>query len=176
VPNYHYDLPTLIMILEDEDALDNFVRDAFRFENLYGRNLGIERMLIDPLRASEEKLAWLDEIMEVYFDAYFYKFLRQLIINEDIQYYEKIIAKFFDTLTGMRNCLYARITTAIPLSDSQEERVTAKLKELFGKQVFIYSNISPYFPSGLLIQCGDRMIDLGGRTALEQLNKKLSAK
>jgi F-type H+-transporting ATPase subunit delta len=166
----------LITILEDEDALDNFVRDAFLFEVLYRRNLDIEEMIIDPLRSTEEKLGWLDEMMIIYFDTYFYNFLRQLIINEDIQYYEKISARFFETLTAMRNCLYAKVTTAIPLSGSQIGRITAKLRELFGKQIFIYSNVSPYFPSGLLIQCGDQMIDLGGRTALEQLNKKLSAK
>jgi len=176
VQNYHYDLPMLITILEDEGALDNFVRDAFRFETLYGRSLGFQEMLIDPLRNVYEKLAWLYEIMVIYFDEYFYNFLLQLIVNEDTLYYENIIANFFETLTRMRNCLYARVTTAIPLEETQSERITAKLRELFGKKIFIYSNVSPYFSAGLLIQCGNQMIDLGGRTALEQLNKKLSAK
>jgi F-type H+-transporting ATPase subunit delta len=176
VQNFRYDLPMLITILEDEGALDNFVRDAFRFEVLSRRSLEIEEMFIDPLRGVDEKLRWLDEVMTLYFDTYFCGFLRQLIINEDIRYYEMISDRFFETLTHMRNCLYARVTTAIPLSESQMDRITAKLRELFGKRVFIYSNVSPYFSSGLLIQCGDQMIDLGGRTALEQLNKKLSAK
>jgi len=176
VQNYHYDLPMLITILEDEGVLDNFVRDAFRFEVLCKRSLEFEEMVIDPLRSVDEKLAWLDEVMAIYFDTYFYNFLRQLIVNEDILHYENISARFFETLTRMRNCIYAKITTAIPLSESQTERITAKLRELFGKQVFIYSNVSPYFPAGLLIQCGDQMIDLGCRTALEQLNKKLNAK
>jgi len=176
VQNFRYDLPMLVTILEDEGALDNFVRDVFHFEILYGRSLGIEEIFIDPLRGVDEKLRWLDEVMTSYFDTYFCDFLRQLIINEDIQYYEMISDKFFETLTHMRNCLYARVTTAISLSESQMSRITAKLRELFGKQVFIYNNVSPYFSAGLLIQCGDQMIDLGSRTALEQLNKKLSVK
>jgi len=174
VQNYHYDLPMLITILEDEGALDGFVRDLFHFEIICERNFEFEDTFFNPLRSAEERLGLLDDLV-IYFGDSFYRFLKQLIINDDIVHYERIHDKLLASLSAMQNCLYAKATTAIPLSDSQLGRIAAKLEELFSKQVFVYNNVSRYFSAGLLIQCGDWMIDLGGRTALDQLGKKLRA-
>jgi ATP synthase F1 delta subunit len=167
----------LITMLEDanEGVLGNFVRDIFHFDILCGQNFEINDTLFNPLRSVEEKLGWLDDIMAIYFDDYFYDFLKQLIVNEDIVYYEKIRDKFLEVLTAMQNCLYAKVTTAVSLTEKQMGRITKKLEELFGKQVFIYNNVSRDFSSGLLIECGNQMIDLEGRTALDQLRIKLNA-
>jgi len=171
--NYQYNLPLLITILEDEAALDSFVRDTFHFDIIRERNFELTDTLFNPLRGKEEKLALLEEVLIIYFAEYFYNFLKQLIDNGDIIYYEKIRDSFLEKLSVMQHCLYAKVTTAIPLSDTQMDRITTKLEEFFGQQVFVYNNVSHHFSAGLLIQCGDQMIDLEVRTAFDQLKARL---
>mgnify|MGYP000909553056 CR=1 FL=1 len=173
--NYRYDLPMMIMMLEEEEHLDEFVRDAFTFDILCSQNFEITDILFNPLKSVKEKLEWVDEMLIIYFSDAYLGFLRQLVTNEDFIYYERIRAKFLGTLSQMRNCLYAKVTTVIPLTDDQSKRVAGKLRELFGKQVFVYNKVSRYFSGGLLIECDNRIIDLGLRTGLYQLKQTLGA-
>jgi len=174
--HYHYNLPLLITILEDEGVLEGFVRDIFHFDLIRERNFELTDTLFNPLRSTEEKLTLVDEVLAIYFADYFYNFLRQLIINEDILYYEKIRDRFLEKLSVMQNCLYAKATTAIPLKDSQMVRITTKLQEFFGKQVFVYNNVSHHFWAGLRIECGDQMIDLEVRASFDQLRNRLGVR
>ena len=173
--NYRYDLPMMIMMLEEENLLDDFVRDAFTFDILCSQNFEITDILFNPLKSIGEKLEWVDEMLIIYFSDAYLSFLRQLIKNEDFIYYERLRAKFLATLSRMRNCLYAKVTTVIPMTEEQSKRVAAKLRELFGKQVFVYNKVSRYFSGGLLIECDNTMIDLGVRTSLYQLKQALGA-
>jgi ATP synthase F1 delta subunit len=163
------------MMLEEEEFLDEFVRDVFTFDILCSQNFEISDMLFNPLKSIDEKLAWANEMLIIYFSDTFFGFLKQLIKNEDIIYYDRLRIKFLATLSRMRNCLYAKVTSYIPLTEEQSKRVANKLKRLFGKQVFVYNKVSRYFSGGLLIECGNRMIDLGIRTGLYQLKGTLNA-
>ena len=60
--NYRYDLPILIMMLEEEEFLDEFVRDVFTFDILCSQNFEISDMLFNPLKSIDEKLAWANEM------------------------------------------------------------------------------------------------------------------
>lgn len=173
--NYRYNLPLMIMMLEEEELLDDFVRDIFTFDILCSQNFEITDMLFNPLKSPAEKQAWMDEALVIYFSTTYFSFLKQLVKNEDFPCYERLRTKFLATLSRMRNCLYAKVTTAIPLSEEQSKRVALKLKSLFGKQVFVYNKVSRYFPGGLLIECNNRIIDFGLRTALHQLKQALGA-
>jgi F0F1-type ATP synthase delta subunit len=90
--------------------------------------------------------------------------------------YDKIRDVFLKKLSAMQKCLYAKVTTSIPLSDSQIDRITIKLEQLFDKQIFVYNYVSSHFLAGILIQCGDKMIDLEARTAFNQLKNSLGVK
>jgi len=175
VQNYRYDLPMMIMMLEEEELLDDFVRDAFTFDILCSQNFEITDILFNPLKSVDEKQAWMDEMLIIYFSDAYFAFLKQLVKNEDFACYEHLRGKFLDTLSRMRNCLYAKVTTIIPLTEDQSKRVAVKLKSLFGKQVFVYNKVSRYFSGGLLIECDNRIIDLGLRTGLYQLKQTLGA-
>ena len=173
--NFSYDLPMLITLLDEEGSLDDFLRDSFQFDIICAHNFEIEDILFNPLKSVEEKLAWIDEMLIIYFSDTYLGFLRQLARNDDLLYYEKIIRRFLELLSRMRNCHYAKVTTTVPLREDQRDRITIKLVELFGKQVFVYNKVSRYFSGGLLVECGDKMIDLGLWTGLDQLKRTLNA-
>ena len=173
--NYRYDLPLLITILEDMDALDRFVRDVFHFDIMCEQNFELADTLFDPLQDLQTKLGLLEGVLSIYFDEYFYAFLIQLVVKDDIVYYEKIRDHFLETLKAMQDCLYAKATTAIPLSAAQTARITAKLKELFNKQVFVHNKVSHDFGAGLLIQCGDKMLDFELGAGLSRLKNAINA-
>ena len=173
--NYRDDIPMLFTLLEEYGGIEDFVRDMFHFDILCSQNFELTYILFDPLKTVETKLAWIDEMLVIYFSTTYLDYLRQLVRNEDFGNYERLRVRFFRVLSRMQNCLYAKVTTAIPLEPGQSERIAAKLKALFGKRIFVYNKVSRYFPSGLLIECGDTMIDLGARTGIEQLKKTLNA-
>jgi F-type H+-transporting ATPase subunit delta len=51
------------------------------------------------------------------------------------------------------------VVTAVPLTEQQEDRLAARLTEMYGRQVTVRTAIDPAVRGGLVIRIGDEVID-----------------
>jgi F-type H+-transporting ATPase subunit delta len=66
------------------------------------------------------------------------------------------------------------VTTAVPLSDGQKQRLSGALAKLYGRAVLLNIDVDPEVVGGVRVQIGDEIIDgtvssrlAGARQALE---------
>lgn len=68
---------------------------------------------------------------------------------------------------------HARVTTAVPLTKEDLERVTERLGSLTGKRIEVTPDVDPAIVGGYIARIGDQLIDGSTRTKLETLRKEL---
>jgi len=68
------------------------------------------------------------------------------------------------------------VTTAIPLSEAEREKLAEDLSTQLGKDVRLVAQVDPSILGGLLLQVGDRLTDASVAGRLDQLRRKVLVK
>lgn len=74
----------------------------------------------------------------------------------------------------VRGVVEADVTTAVELSKDELARLSAKLKQVIGKDVRLRTALEPEIIGGVVVKIGDRVIDGSLRSRLAELKEKLS--
>ena len=83
---------------------------------------------------------------------------------------ENVYGRLLDELRGREQ---AEVYSAVPLADSERDRILGFLADLTKKQVRLDTQVDPSILGGLVIKVGDKLIDGSTRTRLEELGKRL---
>ncbi len=68
----------------------------------------------------------------------------------------------------------AEIVSAVTLSDEQQQRIEAMLKDIVGKEITATSRVEPHILGGFVARVGDKVIDGSTRTRLDDLRRQLA--
>ena len=66
-----------------------------------------------------------------------------------------------------------KVYSAIPLEDSERERVSGFVEDMTGKRVILEAEVDKSVLGGLIIRVGDRLLDGSARSKLESLQQEL---
>ena len=67
------------------------------------------------------------------------------------------------------------VTTAVPLEDSELERITEFVAQLVGREVVVSASVDETILGGLIIQIGDRLLDGSVSSSLERMRQTVRA-
>jgi F-type H+-transporting ATPase subunit delta len=70
-----------------------------------------------------------------------------------------IVKEFKVLANAARNITEAEITTAMPLSDSERQALSAKLSAVTGKRVTLLAKVDQRIVGGVIVKIGDKLID-----------------
>ncbi len=104
-------------------------------------------------------------------------FINVLLANNDLGYLDEILASLSTVIReeagGPQRAL---ITSAIPLSDDEQERLRTRLIQRFGSNLQFIFQVDPEILGGLVVQVGDKLIDDSVRCRLGALSKSLGVR
>ncbi len=84
------------------------------------------------------------------------------------------VAEAFNRLADAHDGIEdAMITTAVPLSAEQQERITQQLSGSLGKKIRMTAAVDPSLLGGVIVRVGDRLVDGSVKTRLRLLRKEL---
>lgn len=89
------------------------------------------------------------------------------IVTDLVDEYDRLV----DAYNGIE---HAEITTAVPLDDTTQERLSRELGEALDKKVTIKPRVEPAIIGGMIARIGDRVIDGSVKTRLENLRRDLA--
>jgi F-type H+-transporting ATPase subunit delta len=101
-------------------------------------------------------------------------FLLLLIQRGRLDLLDAIIAYYRELVDEERGIARARVTTAVPLDDTERERVAQRLAAITGKQIRLETTVDPSILGGLIARIGDKLIDGSARTRLVALRRRLA--
>ncbi len=84
-----------------------------------------------------------------------------------------IIEKFLQKSAGSRSETLAEVTSAIPLDEDQQRRLTEALSKRLKRSVSLKVTVDPSIQGGLIVRTGDTVIDGSVRNRIEQLKNQL---
>jgi len=97
-----------------------------------------------------------------------------LIAKGKLKITGQLAAEYERLLNEHYGIKYAEVTTAIPLNDTEKQRLSQHLAAMVGRKVSIKTQVDPDILGGFIARIDDSLIDGSIRNKLEMLKKSLA--
>jgi F-type H+-transporting ATPase subunit delta len=136
----------------------------------------VERTFASPVvrRTVKEKLiadAFQGKVSDLMFN-----FLHVLNSKDRLSLVRHVAAAYRDLLDQRAKRLRVKVRSAVPLSESQSERLRQEIAQATGLEPVIAARIDPELLGGMIVQIGDRVFDSSVRTRIETIRNQLLAR
>lgn len=166
----------LFMAAQRKDAIDR-VWDDLQGVLAVDRAAGdrFRHFLEAPQVPTEHKFAALEATFRPVVHGLVVEFFRLLLNKKRLFELRAIIGEFQNLVEDHKGVVRARVTSAVPLADTEITGLVAALESGLKKQIRVVSNVDPGILGGLVVRVGDRIADKSVRTMLTQLRDQLLA-
>ena len=164
----------LFAVASEENRLDEFLEQATFMAKTLKENEDLVRLLCHPKLSKDSKV----KLVEVVFANDMLKELVGMITLMVTKNREKEIISTLDYFAELvkkeKKIGKAEITTAIPLSEKQKDKIETKLLETTGYQTFVMQyKIDVSLIGGMVVRVDDRVVDSSIRTKLYHISREL---
>lgn len=133
--------------------------------------------LEDPMLDTAERLALLEHLIPASAPAELRNFLGVLLTNNDLDLlgdiYRSLGRVVAEEAIGPQ---IAYITSAVPLTPEEQDRLRARLVARFGPNLEFQFRVDPEILGGVVIRVGDKLIDDSVRGRIEALRQSLGVR
>lgn len=133
----------------------------------------MRRVIGHPRLDDARLLGLFSELLGDAMDTAFRGFLKVLMHYRRLELLPEIAAQF-ETLKRARDrTLMVRVTSAVEMAPEQLTRLAERLRERFGSDIEMQTEVDADLIGGLVVRAGDKVIDASVRGRLEQLGRAL---
>lgn len=160
----------LYELAHDSGALDEVAGDLARLGALIGDSRDLRHLIASPLipRAAQAK-AMAAIVAQAKLGTLARRFVGVIAGNRRLAGLPAFIAAFEALLAQRRGELAAEVTSAVPLSQSQINAISASIPGATGRKVRLVLNVDPKLIGGLRVKIGSRLVDASIAAKLSRL-------
>ena len=147
------------LVAEADGSLDEVEDELFRFSRIIARDPELRAVLTDRGLDNDRKSALLTGLLGDRARPETLRLVSSLVSAPRGRTLEDGLAEYARLAAEIRERSVARVTTAIRLTDAQEERLAAALARTLGRQVQLQVDVDPAVLGGVLVRVGDEVID-----------------
>ena len=114
--------------------------------------------LDDPTTPTEDKLATLAKALPGELDGDVRKLLGTLLEAGQLDQLDAILAEFERLVRRRPELRLARVTSAVPLTNDEQEAMRGKLAQRFGTDLDFRFEVEPALIGGVYVRVGDQVI------------------
>lgn len=163
----------LFALCNEEGKADAVMEELSQLSNVIAENREYAVILDSPTISLEERLSLIDTAFKGA-EEYVINFIKILcekkcvhLLTDCVKQYEKIYNK-------ERNIESVTVITAVPLSDSLREKLTAKLEKESGKKIILDLKVDKSLLGGIVLRTENSQTDASVRARLEAVRKALT--
>ncbi|MCX5210778.1 F0F1 ATP synthase subunit delta [Kitasatospora sp. NBC_00240] len=163
-----------VIAADKAGALDDVEDELFRFGRIVNGSHELRSALTEPKAGAAAKAALVVKLLGGRANPGTVRLVTGLVANPRGRSLEQGLESYSKLAATRRGRVVAVVTSAVPLSDSQRERLSGALGRLYGRQVHLNIDVDPAVRGGVRVQIGDEIIDgtvssrlEGARQALE---------
>ena len=166
----------LMSLAKSNNLSEQFGEDIRSSLNLLENSEELRLFLGSPLVKPQDKKAVIDRIAGSEMNPLMRNFLRLLVDKGRILFLEGIGKKYLTELRELNQTVLAEVTSAVPLSDAQQQTVREKVQAMTSaRQVEIETKIDADLIGGVVIKVGSQVIDASLRGQLRRLGVRLNS-
>ncbi|MBF2065492.1 MAG: F0F1 ATP synthase subunit delta [Calothrix sp. C42_A2020_038] len=165
----------LISVAQSNNLTEAFGNDARSLIALLDQSEQLRHFFDNPFIQIDTKKSVINRLLSDDTNAYFRNFLLLLADRKRISLLEPILKQYIALLRELNQTVLAEVTSAIPLSEAQEQAVREKVIALTNaREVELEKKIDKDLIGGVIIKVGSQVIDASLRGQLRRLSLRLS--
>jgi F-type H+-transporting ATPase subunit delta len=146
--------------------------DLFRFGQIVSGSSELAVTLSDPGATTERRVKLVEDLLKGKAQPAAVRLIEVALEGFGGRSFEYSLTRLVELTAAKRDREVAYVTVAKPLDDTEEERLSAKLSELYGRQISLKVHVDPKVIGGVSVQVGS---DLYDGTILRRLNEAKQA-
>ena len=158
---------------EARGELDDVEDQLFRFGRIVGGDAELSRILSDRTAPAAGKTALLDRLVADRVSPITAMLVRNHLTGRAVGNAENAVERLSEAASNRRGRSVARVTTAVPLTETQERRLADLLSRLYHRPIGLQVVLDPSVLGGLVIRVGDEVIDGSIAHRLEAAGRRL---
>ena len=166
----------LLSIAKDGNGVNNSHKDMLLILDVLSKSIDLKTFLGNPLIAPSLKKGVLIKLFEDQIENNVLKFLLVLVDRRRISLLNVIIEKYLELVYQLESTTLVEISTAVVLTESQEEELAEKLKSMTNsKNIKLLFNIDTTLIGGFIARIGSKIIDTSLSGKLKSMSVYLSS-
>ncbi|MGW0629843.1 F0F1 ATP synthase subunit delta [Streptomyces sp. NPDC002758] len=155
--------------------LDSVEDELFRFGRIVASNTELRAALTDRKAESSAKIELLHRLLGGRADVTTERLVTRLVTAPRGRSLEAGLESLSKLAAERRERLVAVVTSAVPLSDPQKQRLGAALAKLYGRTMHLNLDVDPEVVGGIRVQVGDEVINGSLADRLEDAARRMAS-
>jgi F-type H+-transporting ATPase subunit delta len=153
--------------------LEGVEDELFRFGRIVAGDPQLTRILSDDQAPVAGKVALLDRLLSGRVSPVTEQLVRNALTARHVVNAEIRIERLSEAASARRGRSVAHVTTAAPLTPSQEQRLQDVLGRIYGRTIGLQVTVDPSVLGGLVVRVGDEVVDGSVANRLETASRRL---
>ncbi|MCZ6679459.1 MAG: ATP synthase F1 subunit delta, partial [Candidatus Poribacteria bacterium] len=143
----------------EQNALDRIVADANRLIELTKESTDFDQFIRNPILSPQFKSEIFQQLLSEILEPLSLNFLLLLALKQRERFLLAILQAFLEIVDLKAGRVVAQVTSAVPLTDGQQESLVNQLSTYSGKQARLELAIEPEIKGGVIVRLGDTVFD-----------------
>ncbi len=149
----------LFAAAEKQSGLDRLEDDLFRLERILQSEGDVSAILDEFTVGAARRTALLDQLVATKVTPITLALLHHAVTSQRKRSLTLAIDDLLERATARQQRSVARVVSAVPLSDAQQDRLAAVLSTMYGRAISVRTALDPQVQGGLVVRVGDEVID-----------------
>ncbi|WP_422447961.1 F0F1 ATP synthase subunit delta [Thermoanaerobacterium sp. DL9XJH110] len=149
----------LFSVAREMQKIEDFKNQLWLISHLLKSDLSFRFFLTHPGISREDKKNVIREALAQKISQEMLNFIFFIIDKNRQNILQEIFGEYSNLYRKYREERYARVVTAVPLTEEEREQLKAKLDGLFNTHVVIENIVDPQIIGGVMIRMGFQVID-----------------
>ncbi|HEU5035059.1 MAG TPA: F0F1 ATP synthase subunit delta [Mycobacteriales bacterium] len=159
---------------EAQGVLDEVEDELFRFQRIIDAQPTLRAALTDRNLPAERKAALLHRLLDGKVADVTLSLVDRAVLAPRGRTVERVLDEFTQLAAKRRERLIARVTSAVPLTESQQSALAQALQGELGHEVRLQLVVDPGLIGGVTVRIGDELIDGSVLRHLGAAHRKLT--
>ncbi|MEU0050768.1 F0F1 ATP synthase subunit delta [Streptomyces sp. NPDC006184] len=160
---------------EKSGTLDDVEDELFRFGRIVSSATGLRAALTDRAAGAPAKTELLHQLLGGRAKPVTERLVTRLATAPRGRSLEAGLESLSRLAAERRNRMVAVVTSAVPLSDGQKERLGAALTKLYGRRMHLNLDVDPEVVGGVRVQVGDEIINGSIADRLDEAARRMAS-
>ncbi|CAM5396810.1 ATP synthase subunit delta OS=Streptomyces parvulus OX=146923 GN=atpH PE=3 SV=1 [Streptomyces parvulus] len=155
--------------------LDDVEDELFRFGRIVSSNTELRAALTNRSASTSAKGELLRSLLGNRADASTERLVTRLVTAPRGRSLETGLESLSKLAADRRDRMVAVVTSAVPLSDTQKQRLGAALAKVYGRPMHLNLDVDPEVVGGVRVQVGDEVINGSIADRLEEAGRRMAS-